>query len=271
MRRALRVDGMAWVMLSALLCVGAVVVTAMSAGHGAMLAAAPTAQALDWQAALGPREPWRLWTCAWVHGSVAHLGVNLAGGAVVAFVGWRARLPPASTAAWFVAWPGTQLLMAAIGSARLAAVMPHYFGLSGVLQAGVVVLGLSLAWPFARAQARLPASLARAGAGFAAAGASVTEPSGAAEAPMTVSGTRIESRVSTLVTRIDERPPRERWIGVAIVAGTLAKVAFEAPWELAPRASEALGIAVAPIAHACGVGAGALAWAAMRLLDRRVR
>ena len=41
-------------------------------------------------------------------------------------------------------------------------------------------------------------------------------------------------------------PLRERWIGVAIVVGTLVKVVFEAPWDLAPRPSEALGISVAP-------------------------
>jgi hypothetical protein len=52
------------------------------------------------------------------------------------------------------------------------------------------------------------------------------------------------------------------------VAGTLAKVALEAPWTLAPHADEALGIAVAPIAHACGFGAGLLAWAALRLALR---
>ena len=277
MRRALRGDGMAWVMLSALLCLGAIVVTAISAEGGAALSAAPIAQALDWQPVLGLREPWRLWTCAWVHWSTAHLLVNVAGGAVVAFVGWRARLPPATAVAWFVAWPGTQLLMAAIGSARLATVMPHYFGLSGVLHAGVVVLGLSLAWPCARARIRPPAPPSRADAGLAATRASTIEPSRITEGPwaMTELGTSTALPVSTLDQPPqqvdDERPLRERWIGVAIFAGTLAKVAFEAPWDLAPRASQALGIAVAPIAHACGVGAGLLAWAAMRLLDRRGR
>jgi membrane associated rhomboid family serine protease len=267
---------MAWVMLGALLCLGAVVVTAVCAEGGGAPAAAPIAQALDWQPALGLREPWRLWTCAWVHGSVAHLLVNLAGGAVVAFVGWRARLPAAAAAAWLVAWPGTQWLMSAIDSARLAAVMPHYFGLSGVLHAGVVVLGLSLAWPRAHARSRLPAAPSRPGNGFAATRASAIEPSRITEGPwaMTELGAQTVLPVSTLdqpPPAADERPLRERWIGVAIFAGTLAKVAFEAPWHLAPRPSEALGISVAPIAHACGIGAGLLAWAALRLLDRRGR
>jgi len=268
---------MAWVLLSALLCLGAIVVTAISAEGGTTLSAAPIAQALDWQPALGLREPWRLWTCAWVHWSAAHLLVNVAGGVVVAFVGWRARLAPTAAVAWFVAWPVTQLLMAMIGSARLAAAMPHYFGLSGVLHAGVVVLGLSLAWPSARARTRPPAAPSRADAGFAATRASAIEPSRITEGPwaMTELGTSTVLPVSTLDQPPpqvdDERPLRERWIGVAIFAGTLAKVAFEAPWDLAPRASPALGIAVAPVAHACGMVAGLLAWAVVRLRDRRGR
>ena len=295
MKRRLLVDGMAWVMLSALLCLGAVAVTIVSAG-GVL--------ALDWQPALGLHEPWRLWTCAWVHGSQAHLLVNLAGGAVVAFVGWRARVPTASAVAWFVAWPGTQLVMAAIDSERLGLVMPHYFGLSGVLHAGVAVLGLSLAWPATRAPARARAAT-HARAHVDSAHASPVESSDNASESSSMAGLRAPTSAppSTLdsapprlpmpeaapaqfatadptparratpnpmPTPLDEpRPPRERWIGVAIVAGTLAKVVSEAPWDLAPRDSVALGIAVAPVAHACGLAAGLLAWAAMRLLARR--
>ena len=220
--RALRVDGAAWVVLSVSSCLAAVAVTAACARLGEPPSATPLAHDLDWQPALGLSEPWRLWTSAWVHGSPAHLLANVAGGAVLAFVGWRARLSPAAALAWLLAWPGTQLLMAVIGGQRLAAVMPHYFGLSGVLHAGVVVLGLSLAWPRAH-------------------------------------------------TCTHARPRGERWVGLAIVAGTLAKVALEAPWTLAPHADEALGIAVAPVAHACGVGAGLLAWAALGLARRGAR
>ena len=215
MRRVLRLDGVAWGLLAALLCLGAIGVTAFCAGNGVAPDAAPLARALDWQAALGLREPWRLWTCAWVHGSAAHLLVNVAGALVLAFVGWRGRLPAAAALAWFAAWPLVQVLMTAIGAERLAAVMPRYDGLSGVLHAGAVVAGLTLAQ-------------ARAG-----------------------------------------RAPSARWIGVAIVAGTVAKVVSEAPWNLAPRPSAELGISVAPIAHACGVAAGVLAWGALRLMRQR--
>jgi hypothetical protein len=48
-------------------------------------------------------------------------------------------------------------------------------------------------------------------------------------------------------------------------------VLLEAPWDLAPRPSPALGVAVAPIAHACGLAAGLLAWAGMRLAGRPAR
>ena len=262
---------MAWVMLTALLCVGAVGVTAISAEGGAALAGAPLANALDWQPALGLREAWRLWTCAWVHWSAAHLLVNLVGGVVVAFVGWRARLPPTAAVAWFLAWPTTQLLMAALGSDRVGAAMPHYGGLSGVLHAGVVVLGLSLAWPSGRARARW-ATPSRMDTGLVATRASAVEPSRITEGPwaMTEMGMPTVLPVSTLDQPsappvVVERPLRERWIGVAIVAGTLVKGVLEAPWDLAPRSSDTLGISVAPVAHACGIAAGLLAWGVIRL------
>ncbi len=277
MRRAHRIDGMAWVVLAALLCVGAVVVTAISAEGGAALATAPLATALDWRPALGLHQPWRLWTCAWVHGSAAHLLVNAAGALVVAFVGWRARLPPSAAFAWFLAWPLTQVAMAALGSDRVGAAMPHYGGLSGVLHAGAIVLGLSLAWPLARARVRPPAAPLRVDTGFVATRASAIEPSRITEGPwaMTEMGAHTALPVSTLdqpppVVEV-ERPLRERWIGVAIVVGTVVKVVLEVPWDLAPRPSAALGISVAPVAHACGVVAGLLAWGMARLLITRSR
>ena len=271
--KASRIDGAAWVLLAALLCAGALAVTLLSFDGGVVPIASPFALALDWQPALGLRETWRLWTSAWVHWSVAHLLVNAAGAAVVAFVGWRARLPAAAAAAWFAAWPLTQAFMAAVGAERLAVLMPHYGGLSGVLHAGAIVLGLSLAWPPERARppARPRVTPVATDAGFSATHASAIEPSRLTEGPwaMTEMGAATVAPVSTL-----DQPPGEpavghgalgaRWIGVAIVLGTLVKVAMESPWHLAPHASAALGIAVAPVAHACGIGAGILAWAGAR-------
>ena len=273
---------MAWVMLAALLCVGAIVVTAIAAERGTPLIDASLAMALDWQPALGLREPWRLWTCAWVHWSAAHLAVNAVGALVVAFVGWRARLSRSAALAWFLAWPTTQLLMATLGDDRLGPSMPHYGGLSGVLHAGVVVLGLTLAWPLARIPDRLRAGAAasRLDAGFVATRASVIEPSRITEGPWAMTSLEELGAVTGLPASTLEQAPfepdpgqdlRRRWIGVAIVAGTLMKVVFEAPWDLAPRPSAVLGMSVAPIAHACGVAAGLLAWGCMRILARRRR
>jgi hypothetical protein len=268
---------MAWVLLAGLLCLGALLVTAICAEDGGVLADSPLARALDWQAALGLRQPWRLWTSAWVHWSAAHLLVNLVGGVVVAFVGWRARLPRSAAAAWLAAWPLTQLAMAALGADRVAAAMPHYGGLSGVLHAGVIVLGLSLAWPRAQAGAQAAVPRPALDTGFDATRGSAIEASRITEGPwaMTEMGAQTALPVSTFeppapaAPAVHEHPLAERWIGVAIVAGTLAKVLLEAPWNLAPRPSDLLGIAVAPVAHGCGVVAGLLAWSAARLLAGR--
>jgi len=283
--KGLRSDGTAWVVLAALLCTGAAAVTAVSLAGGTAPIASPFALALDWQPALGLRQTWRLWTGGWVHWSVAHLLVNAAGAAVVGLVGWRARLPAAAAFAWCLAWPLTQAFMAAVGTERLAVLMPHYGGLSGVLHAGAIVLGLSLAWPpeAARTHGRGHPRVtpAPAEAGFASTQASALEPSRITEGPwaMTDMGTSTALPASTLdqpavdaaAGARDDGALRARWIGAAIVVGTVAKVALEAPWQLAPHASQALGIAVAPVAHACGIAAGVLAWAGVRGVAERRR
>ncbi|MET0383827.1 MAG: rhombosortase [Burkholderiaceae bacterium] len=210
-RRPAQADGAAWLAVTGLLVAGAVLVAALSAAGPSWPAA------LDWQPGFESRQPWRVWTSAWVHWSAAHLAVNLAGAAVVGAVGWRARAPFEAAAAWFIAWPLTQALMTLADTAAPPQALQHYGGLSGVLHAGVIVLGLTLAWPRA-----VPAS-----AGL-------------------------------------PQAPRDRWIGAAITIGTIAKVLMETPWDPTLRPNALLGISVAPLAHACGILAGAVAWAVAR-------
>jgi rhomboid family GlyGly-CTERM serine protease len=94
---------------------------------------------IDWQPALAASQPWRAFSAAFVHWSMLHLGANLAGAVVVALFGWAARLPPAATLAWIVAWPLTHVALA------LRPELAHYGGLSGVLHAGVAVAATWLA------------------------------------------------------------------------------------------------------------------------------
>ncbi len=98
----------------------------------------PAVQALTWRADLWPTQPWTLWTSAWVHLNTPHLiGNQLALGALTA-AGWVLRPPLSATLAWALSWP---LLQASLDW------WPHVgyaAGLSGLLHAGVMVLGLHL-------------------------------------------------------------------------------------------------------------------------------
>jgi hypothetical protein len=222
--------------VSALLAIGALLVTLASIGSGDGRPGAALASALDWEPGRSWPEVWRPWTSAWVHWSPAHLLVNLLGAAVVAGLGWRARASNRAALAWLLAWPLTQALLALPAAVpghgpHAALPMAHYGGLSGVLHAGVMVIGLALA---------LPRSLASPGA--AADGLAPLTPGQLA---------------------------RHRLVGLGLVAGTLAKVLLEAPWDLALRPSALLGIEVAPLAHACGVAAGALAWGVVAMAGGR--
>jgi rhomboid family GlyGly-CTERM serine protease len=102
-------------------------------GLASVLAWFAPATLLDWQPALAASEPWRALTAIWVHWSPRHLAANLLGVAVVAALGWRARLPARATAAWALAWPLTQ------AGLLLRPDLAHYGGLSGVLHAGVAI------------------------------------------------------------------------------------------------------------------------------------
>lgn len=124
--RALRPPGRAWTALAALLGAGALCAWALPAGW------------LDWQPGRAMREPWRLFSAAFVHWSALHLGANLLGCLLVAALGRAAALPAAAALAWLAAWPLTHLALLAQPA------LAHYGGLSGVLHAGVAVAALWL-------------------------------------------------------------------------------------------------------------------------------
>jgi rhomboid family GlyGly-CTERM serine protease len=88
---------------------------------------------LGWTAAVPWAEPWRWWSAAWPHLSLAHLLANLAGWSIVLAFGWVADLPRRAAWAWALAWPLTHVAL--LGQPGLAL----YAGMSGVLHAGVAV------------------------------------------------------------------------------------------------------------------------------------
>ena len=118
--------GRAWWALTAVLAVGAAV------------AYGREPSALDWQPGLALREPWRAFSAAFVHYSTLHLLANLVGAMLVGALGWFARVPWQSAAAWLIAWPLTQLGL------LLRPDLLHYGGLSGVLHAGVACVAWRL-------------------------------------------------------------------------------------------------------------------------------
>ena len=101
---------------------------------GSLLAWPLPISALDWQ----PAKPWRAFSAVFVHWSVLHLTANLAGCAVLAWLGSAARLPARCALAWAIAWPLTQLGL------LLQPTLLHFGGLSGVLHAGVAVAVVEL-------------------------------------------------------------------------------------------------------------------------------
>jgi len=127
--------GRGWVALAAALALAAVLATSLPP------------DSLEWRPALAWSEPWRAWTAAVVHYSAFHLVVNLVGTALVAALGWFARVPRAATIAWLIAWPLTQFGLLARPD------LLHYAGLSGVLHAGTTCVGWQLA-AHARGQRR---------------------------------------------------------------------------------------------------------------------
>ena len=71
-----------------------------------------------------------------------------------------------------------------------------------------------------------------------------------------------------LVHLLHDARGRARTIGVLVTAGVLLKLLLEAPWGPPLRQLPGWDIAIAPLAHATGAAAGALA---MLLLPRQSR
>ena len=92
------------------------------------------AEALDWQATLAFRQPWRAFTAVFVHYSAAHLIGNLAGVALAGVFGVVARVSTRMAWAWLAAWPLTH------GGLLVKPELAHYGGLSGVVHAGVAIV-----------------------------------------------------------------------------------------------------------------------------------
>lgn len=104
----------------------------------ALAGQAATPTLFDWQPARLWTEPWRWWTPVAVHYSALHLVANLVGAACLAWLAWSARIDTAMALSWALAWPATHLGLA------LRPELLHYGGLSGVLHAGVAVIGVHL-------------------------------------------------------------------------------------------------------------------------------
>lgn len=117
---------------------GAWVALAIVLASAAVGAQRIDATAIDWQPTLAASEPWRALTALAVHYSRLHLLANLAGTLLVAALGVAARAPVRATGAWALACPLTQLGLLAQPA------LAHYGGLSGVLHAGVAVVGMEL-------------------------------------------------------------------------------------------------------------------------------
>jgi rhomboid family GlyGly-CTERM serine protease len=123
---ASRRGALAWAAFAVLLCVAAAIAWPLDR------------EAIDWQPSLAFTQPWRALSAVFVHYSPMHLGANVAGALVVGALGHAAQVPPRSLVAWCAAWPLTQLGL------LLQPELLHYGGLSGLLHAGVAVIGVHL-------------------------------------------------------------------------------------------------------------------------------
>lgn len=119
-----RLPGLSWLLLG------------LAAACAAGLALRP--EAWNWQAGLWLAEPWRLWSCVAVHGSVLHAAGNAIGALLLAALAARAQAGRRELLALLLAWPLMHALLA------LRPDLPAYFGASGLLHGAAAVLGLKL-------------------------------------------------------------------------------------------------------------------------------
>lgn len=95
---------------------------------------------LAWDAKYWLREPWTLWTAAWVHSAGGNLAGNLLALVAVAIVGASLQVGRAAAAALLVAWP-----LATLGL-KFWPQLGGYYGLGAPLHAAVMVLWGHVAW-----------------------------------------------------------------------------------------------------------------------------
>ena len=77
-------------------------------------------------------------SCAWVHANTAHLLANLAGVVIMCLLAWLARVDLTHAGLWLLSWPLTHLAL------LLDPRLHSYFGMSGVLHAGITLLALHI-------------------------------------------------------------------------------------------------------------------------------
>jgi hypothetical protein len=147
-----------WLALAAVLAAMAwMLANVFNATHGSNTSAW---HSLDLQPRLGMAQPWRLLSAAWVHWGTEHLTANVLGAVALAWLGWAARMSRGAALAWLLAWPLTHVLLLGLGGLgatalasiglshnvadALTSTPTHYGGLSGVLHAGVSIVGIWL-------------------------------------------------------------------------------------------------------------------------------
>lgn len=128
-----RLPGLSWLLIG------------LAAACAAGLALRP--EAWNWRAGVWLAEPWRLWSCVLVHGSVLHAAGNCVGALLLAALAARAGAGRRELLALLLAWPLMHALLA------LRPDLPAYFGASGLLHGAAALIGLRLLQPMAGARA----------------------------------------------------------------------------------------------------------------------